>query len=122
MYAFQIKCCCSVFSKSTMIGQFHHFIYHFDIHIYISISDRSNNGNQSLLNILSSLFGSTFAVEAVSSTHSFLPFSKFQAFHPLTTTGLAPLVILLLLNFKVERLKNIPCKNAFKKHPLQKRV
>ena len=54
--------------------------------------------------LLSSLFASTFAIEAVSSTHSYLPFSKFQAFHPLTTTGLAPLVILSLLNFKVEHL------------------
>ena len=113
MYAFQIKCCCSVFSKSTMIGQFHHFIYYFDIHIYISISDGTNYWNQSLLNILSSLFASTFAIEAVSSTHTYLPFSKFQAFHPLTTTGLAPLVILSLLNFKVD-LYNHYCHHAFK--------
>ena len=116
MYAFQIKCCCSVFSKSTMIGQFHHFIYYFDIHNYISISDRSNYWNRRLLNILSSLFASTFAIEAISSTHSYLPFSKFQAFHPLTTTGLAPLVILSLLNFKVVHL-NISyhqCHRAFK--------
>ena len=30
-----------------------------------------------------------------------------KAFHPLTTTGLAPLVLLLILNIKVFYLKNI---------------
>ena len=46
---FQIKCCCSVSSKSTMISQFHHSIYHLNIHFYILISDRSNLCNQRLL-------------------------------------------------------------------------
>ena len=39
----------------------------------------------------------------------------FQAFHPLTTTGLAPLIILCALNYKGEIISYVFCRDGDKK-------